>query len=301
MNNVISTRQLTPLDAAAVRALRLAALPANPTSFAGSYDDDAAQPVAETEKRLANREGSALIGAFVGDALVGTIGIKRESMAKLAHKAALWGMFVAAEHRGAGIGRKLLTEALRIAQSFNGVRQVTLYVNAVNASAIALYESLGFVTYGVEPCGMQVDGVFYDEHLMVRMLIDAAEIDETTQLANEYHSVSGLHALPGLTLAQSELAELMSDISEDQYCAGWLRGLEYELWALLHRGDSEKNIAFGKTHPRDIRRLRQLSAVTRGWIVWSDHGEPYRKHIPLGEWEAQYARHLFEQQTQLSS
>ena len=301
MNDVTSIRQLTPLDAAAVRALRLSALLANPTPFSGSYDDDAAQPLAETEKRLANREGNALIGAFVDETLVGTIGIKRESMAKLAHKAALWGMFVAADHRGSGIGRKLLTEALCIAQSFNGVRQVTLCVNAVNASAIALYESQGFITYGVEPCGMQVDGVFYDEHLMVRMLADAADIDETTQLSDDDHSVSGLHALPGLTLAQTELAELMSDISEDQYCAFWLSGLEYQLWARLHHDAAEKKIAFGKTHARDIRRLRQLSAVTRGWIVWSDHGEPYRKHIPLGEWEAQYARHLFEQQAQLSS
>lgn len=294
-------RQLTPLDAVAVRALRLSALLADPTSFAASHDDEAAQPVAETEKRLATRDGSAIVGAFVDDTLVGSIGIKRENTTKHAHKAAIWGMFVADKHRGSGIGRKLLTEALRIAKSFNGVRQVTLYVNAVNARAIALYESLGFVTYGVEPFGMQVNGVFYDEHLMVRMLPDVGDIDQTTQLADNDHSVSGVHALPGLTLAQSELANLMSDISEDQYCAFWLSGLEYQLWALLHHDESEKKFAFSKTHPRDVRRLRQLSAVTRGWIVWSDHDEPYRKHIPLGEWEAQYARHLFEQQTQLSS
>lgn len=210
MNDVTLIRQLTPLDAAAVRALRLSALLANPTSFSGSYDDEAAQPVAETEKRLAACEGSALLGAFVDGALVGTIGINRESMPKHAHKAFFWGMFVAAEHRGSGIGRKLLIEALRVAQSFNGVRQVTLYVNAVNASAIALYESLGFVTYGVEPCGMQVDGVFYDEHLMVRILTDVADIDETTQLSDDDHSVSGLRALPGLALAQSELANLIA-------------------------------------------------------------------------------------------
>ena len=210
MNDVTSIRQLTPLDAAAVRALRLSALLANPTSFAGTYDDEGAQPVAETEKRLAPHAGSVSLGAFVDETLVGTIGIKRESMAKLAHKAFFWGMYVAAEHRGAGIGRKLLTEALRVARSFNGVRQVTLYVNAVNTSAIALYESLGFVTYGIEPCGMQVEGVFYDEHLMVRMLIDATDIDETTQFTDDDHSVSGLRALPGLTLAQSELASMIA-------------------------------------------------------------------------------------------
>ena len=67
-------------------------------------------------------------------------------------------------------GRSLVVEALAVTAAFGGVRQVTLYANAMNAGAIALYESLGFVTYGVEPCGMQVDGVFYDEHLMVKFL-----------------------------------------------------------------------------------------------------------------------------------
>jgi ribosomal protein S18 acetylase RimI-like enzyme len=301
VTNVAVIRNLAPSDASAFRTLRLAALHAHPTSFSASYDKEAAQPVAETEHRLAIREGSAVIGAFVNDTLVGSIGVNRETTLKHAHKASLWGMFVAAEYRSSGMGRKLLIEALSIAQSFSGVRQVTLYVNAVNASAVALYESLGFVTYGVEPCGMQVDGVFYDEHLMVRMLLDDTEIDAATQIADDDHSLSGLRALPGLTLAQSELAQLMSDISEDQYCAFWLSGLEYQLWALLHHDDAEKNIAFGKTHSRDVRRLRQLSSVVGGWIVWSDDGEPYRKFVPICEWEAQYARHQFEQQPTLSS
>ena len=301
MNDVISIRQLTPLDAAAFRALRLAALHAHPTSFAASYDKEAAQPVAETEQRLATRDGSAVVGAFVNNRLVGSIGIYQEGTLKHAHKASLWGMFVAAEHRGSGVGRKLVIEALNIARSLNDVRQVTLYVNAVNASAIALYESLGFVTYGVEPCGMKVDGVFYDEHLMVLMLTNTADADEPNLRTENDHSVSGRCALPGLTLAQSELAELMSDISEDQYCAGWLSGLEYQLWALLHRDGAENNTAFSKTHPRDIRRLRQLSAVTGGWIVWSDHGEPYRKFVPIVDWEALYARYPFDEQPTLSS
>jgi ribosomal protein S18 acetylase RimI-like enzyme len=167
---MLSIRQLTPLDASAVRTLRLSALQESPTAFGKSYNEEAADPVAETEKRLAARPGNVLLGAFVNDALVGTVGVTRESMKKMAHKAGLWGMYVAPAHRGAGIGRQLVNQAVMQASSFAGVRQVTLYVNAINTAALALYQSVGFVTYGVEPCGMQVDGVFYDEHLMVKFL-----------------------------------------------------------------------------------------------------------------------------------
>ena len=285
-------RKLTPLDATALRKLRLSALLANPIAFAGSFEDEAEQPIVDTEQRLIARDGRAVLGAFVNDALVGSIGINRETMAKLAHKAGIWGMYVAAEHRGAGVGRQLLNEAIRLAHTFDGVRQLTLYVNAVNVGAIALYESLGFVTYGVEPCGMQVGGVFYDEHLMVKVFIDGAKVDDADNGCELSPRISGRRALPGLTLAQSELAELMSDISEDQYFAGWLTGLEYDLWALLQSSDAQRVGAFGGTHRRDIRRLRDLSAATNGWIVWLDHADPDLKHMPLDKWEAHYAAHL---------
>jgi ribosomal protein S18 acetylase RimI-like enzyme len=285
-------RRLTPSDATELRALRLSALLANPTAFGGSFEDETAQPVADTEQRLAARGDRAVLGAFIDDALVGSVGINRETMAKLAHKAGIWGMYVTPEHRGTGVGRQLLNEAIRVAQSFDGVRQLTLYVNAVNLGAIGLYESLGFVTYGVEPCGMKVDGVFYDEHLMVKVLVDHASSNHATNSVELAPPISGRRALPGLTLAQSELAELMSDISEDQYCAGWLTGLEYDLWALLQSSDAERVGAFSSTHPRDIRRLRELSAVTNGWIVWADHADPDLQHMPLEQWEAHYSAYV---------
>ena len=301
VTNLTFIRKLTPSDAAALRTLRLSALLASPTSFAGSFEDEAAQPVADTEQRLTARDGRAVLGAFVNDALLGSLGINREPIAKLAHKAGIWGMYVAAEHRGAGIGRQLLNEAIRLAQTFDGVRQLTLYVNAVNASAIALYESLGFVTYGVEPCGMQVSGVFYDEHLMVKVFVDSAKRDDSDNGVELSPPISGRRALPGLTLAESELAELMSDISEDQYCAGWLTGLEYELWALLQSSDAERVGTFRGTHPGDVRRLRQLSAVTNGWIAWADHSDADLQHIPLNEWEQRYAAYMLRRNCSASA
>lgn len=35
--------------------------------------------------------------------------------------------------------------------------------------------------------------------------------------------------------AKLHLVRLMSDISEDLYCAGWISGLETSLWLMMHQ------------------------------------------------------------------
>lgn len=65
--------------------------------------------------------------------------------------------------RGKGIGRKLLAQALALAESVPGLLQVNLSVNANNPAAISLYESLGFQTFGREPGAMKIGNSLYDE------------------------------------------------------------------------------------------------------------------------------------------
>lgn len=48
--------------------------------------------------------------------------------------------------------------------------QLMLCVNEINGGAQRLYESLGFVRFGTEPRSLCVDGRFYDEHHMVKIL-----------------------------------------------------------------------------------------------------------------------------------
>ena len=55
---------------------------------------------------------------------------------------------VAQEHRGNGIGKQMLGRLMHMLEE-KGILAVTLEVRKSNVAAIALYESLGFVTEGV--------------------------------------------------------------------------------------------------------------------------------------------------------
>jgi RimJ/RimL family protein N-acetyltransferase len=57
-----------------------------------------------------------------------------------------------------------------MARTMPDLRQLNLGVNANNAAAIRLYESLGFKAFGHEAGAMLVDGVLHDEvHLSLRL------------------------------------------------------------------------------------------------------------------------------------
>ena len=160
-------RILTTEDAAAFQALRLRGLLEAPTAFASSYEEEAYTPLSDIERRLLPKASGAIFGAFVAGALAGVAGVERKSMAKLSHKAYLWGMYVAPEHRQSGLARRLLEHVLPYAWNSLGVVQVNLGVHTENVSAIALYRRLGFVVWGTEADALVVDGKAQDEHHMV--------------------------------------------------------------------------------------------------------------------------------------
>ncbi len=72
-------------------------------------------------------------------------------------------MYITPPCRRRGFGRALLEAAVAHTRALAGVRQVKLGVNAANAPARALYQSLGFVSYGVELGALLFDGRFHDE------------------------------------------------------------------------------------------------------------------------------------------
>lgn len=77
--------------------------------------------------------------------------------------------------------------------------------------------------------------------------------------------------LEDLTQPQRKLAEYMSELSEQAYCAGWMDGLESALRGAM-TGEIKKygNLVFTDEM---IRKLKSLSSEANGWIIYDDENE----------------------------
>lgn len=95
--------------------------------------------------------------------------------------------------------------------------------------------------------------------------------------------------------AARELLQLMSDLSEEAYCASWMTGIEFQLWEMLHGGER----AYGNSviTLAELGQVRDLSGRCDGWWMWHEglDGEIF---IRLEPWRLVYsvgpaaARHL---------
>lgn len=88
-----------------------------------------------------------------------------------------------------------------------------------------------------------------------------------------------------LTPEQRALADFMSELSEEAFCAGWMLGLEYALWeAVFGLRASYGRLILGD---QEIARLGELSRGCGGWIVFDDNTE--ETWLPRGAWEMRFA------------
>jgi ribosomal protein S18 acetylase RimI-like enzyme len=169
-------RQVLSEDAAAFQQLRLRGLAECPEAFSSSHAEEVDLPLAIVSARLAPKPNGAVWGYFDGTELSGLIGVQRAPQKQLAHKADVWGMYVAPTYRRKGLGRALLGHAIEYAANVLGVRSVNLGVTTTNEAAVGLYKSMGFEIYGTEREFLLVNGIFYDQHLMTRRVHAAAEL-----------------------------------------------------------------------------------------------------------------------------
>ena len=167
---MITIRLLDAQDAQRFTQLCLQAIETSPTAIWPTWQEEQSRSTEQTVARIQSTPTQAVFGAFLGDLLVGLTGVRREPLSQVAHKATIWGVFVDPAQRGKGIAQALLAAATTHASYDWGSVQLMLCVNAENLAAKKLYANQGFVTFGVEPCAMQVDGRFYDEEHMVKRL-----------------------------------------------------------------------------------------------------------------------------------
>jgi ribosomal protein S18 acetylase RimI-like enzyme len=168
-------RLLSEHDVIPFQALRLRGLQETPYAFAVTSDEFQQESHPQMAEQLCVKGDPperVVLGAFGDeDTLIGMVGFFRESLSKLRHKATVWGMYVAPEKRGQGVGKRLLQDLLRRSATLPGLEQVHLTVVTTNEAAHHLYTTLGFRVYGLEPHAFKQGERYLDEELMLFSLL----------------------------------------------------------------------------------------------------------------------------------
>ena len=164
-------RTLEPSDVELFYSFRLRGLRENPEAFGSTFAEESVMPAEVRRSRFHCTDENFVLGAFGEDVrLIGVAGFYRETHLKLRHKGFVWGMYVAPESRGGGVGRALLTSLIECVKSLPGLEQIGLDVVTMNEAARALYLSQGFQIYALERRAMKQDGEYYDvEHMVLQL------------------------------------------------------------------------------------------------------------------------------------
>lgn len=165
-------RRLTPDDAGRYVEIRRTMLADTPWAFEAALgEDDIGCDPTRLAARLAE-DDNAIFAAEApdGGALLAVAGISRRKRVKIAHRAEIWGVYTRADARGRGLARAVMRAAIDHARTWPGVEIVELGASERSTEAVRLYESLGFVRWGVEPDYVRIDGRSYAEHHLYLLL-----------------------------------------------------------------------------------------------------------------------------------
>lgn len=167
----VELRRATPADAGELYRLVVQVTIDAPRTQAIGPDEvrDEAKQRARIVDSL-KEDNALMLLAFDDGVMVGELTAMPGTRKRLAHNLNI-GMSIAKSHRGRGVGRAMLTQALAWAQTRPTLRVARLACVASNTPARALYESCGFVVNGVQP-GYFVfeDGSSEDDVVMSRGL-----------------------------------------------------------------------------------------------------------------------------------
>lgn len=104
------------------------------------------------------------------DMLIGMIVCVFNGRLKTRHVADIFGVYVRADHRGKGVGTRLLEHALLLIRKNKRVVKVKLAVNPEQRVAVKLYKKAGFVVTGRTKKELKVGRRFFDMLFMEELL-----------------------------------------------------------------------------------------------------------------------------------
>ena len=141
------------------------------TDYLLSYPDEVTFTAEQEEQFLKEKANSAdeiEILAELDGALIGSAGVYSIRKAEKVRHRAGFGISVDKAYWGLGVGRALTEACIECARAA-GYAQMELEVVAENESALALYESVGFVEYGRNPKGFRSRYTGWQEVVLMRL------------------------------------------------------------------------------------------------------------------------------------
>jgi ribosomal protein S18 acetylase RimI-like enzyme len=161
-------RAIETKDAAELWALRFEMLELEPFAYGADLEDHADSSISDQVRRLESLQNDdCAIGAWLNGELVGSAILRREPGRKFTHKANVFSVYVKLHARGQGIARAMMIEVIARARLLEHVTQLQIGVMSTQTAARAMYDSLGFEAWGLEPRALLIDGVFADHTHMV--------------------------------------------------------------------------------------------------------------------------------------
>ena len=143
MSTSASIRRVRADEVAAERSLRLRALRSDPIAFGSSYAEEAKFPEEKWRERTVagatSGTQSTWVAEVAGVGLIGSVTIIRTERGF-----GVFGMWLDPDHRGSGLGRQMLVNAIRWAEEQDPTPSFWLDVNPKQHAAVRTYEGLGF-------------------------------------------------------------------------------------------------------------------------------------------------------------
>lgn len=126
------------------------------------------EPFAKFIDGLNAKEKAGVFIACEEQRILGYVIVQNEILERISHRAYM----VAGVHsdsRGKGIGKALFSYVIDWAKSIH-LHRLELTVMAENASAVALYEKMGFKIEGVKKDSLFINDGYVDEYYMAKLL-----------------------------------------------------------------------------------------------------------------------------------